>query len=153
MAAGMASGVTTGIEQTGQIIQVSIAPVFLLAAIATLLIVLTNRLARVVDRSRALTEGGLASSRRDASHEIAIHARRVLLINRAIELCTASALLISLVIIALFVGALVAVPLFPLIATLFILAMLSLIAALLCFLREVFLAVSALATVDGGSRT
>ena len=37
-----------------QIIQLSIAPVFLIAGIGTLLNVLTSRLARVVDRGRAI---------------------------------------------------------------------------------------------------
>ena len=40
----------------GQIIQLAIAPVFLLTGVGTNLTVLTNRLARIIDRSRALEE-------------------------------------------------------------------------------------------------
>ena len=140
-----------GIEEAAHIIQLAVAPVFLLAAISQFLIVLTNRLARIVDRARALVEGGPNAPPKEAANDLAIHIRRSKLINWAIWLCTASALFICTVVITLFLGALVKLPMFQIVAGLFIVAMMSLIAALLCFLREVFLAVTALKLVDGGT--
>ena len=42
--------------EIGHIIQLSIAPVFLLTGVGTNMLVLTNRLARIIDRTRALEE-------------------------------------------------------------------------------------------------
>jgi hypothetical protein len=64
--------------------------------------------------------------------------------NRAITLCTICALLVSLVVVALFVSSFTSIKLAVPIAALFIIAMLSFIVALLIFLREVFLATASL---------
>ena len=125
-----------------QIIQLSVAPVFLLAAIGTLLVVLTSRLARVVDRNRAL-DADIVSDRLlfgdDAYHrnEFRILDQRMNLINRAITLATIANLFVCLVVVALFSGALLGVDLSRLIAAMFIAAMGALICALLAFLVEV----------------
>ncbi|HZF25827.1 MAG TPA: DUF2721 domain-containing protein, partial [Steroidobacteraceae bacterium] len=66
------------------------------------------------------------------------------LMNRSITLCTICALLVSLVVVALFVSSFTTFPLAVPIASLFIIGMLSFIAALLTFLREVFLAIGSL---------
>ncbi len=118
------------------VIQLAVAPVFLLTGIGAILSVLVNRLGRVVDRFRVL-EGLAADS---VEVEMGILADRARLIHRAISLCTAGALLICVVIATLFVGAIVAVDVSAGIAVLFIVAMLALIVGLLCFLREIFLA-------------
>ena len=70
--------------------------------------------------------------------------RRAHLMNRAITLCTICALLVSLVVVALFVSSFTSIKLAVPIASLFIIAMLSFIVALLIFLREVFLATGSL---------
>ena len=44
------------IGDVGHIIQLAIAPVFLLTGVGTNLTVLTNRLARIIDRSRTVDE-------------------------------------------------------------------------------------------------
>ena len=69
---------------------------------------------------------------------------RARLMNRAITLSTCSALLVALVVVLLFLGAFLNFNATLPVAGLFILAMLALIAALLLFLREVFLAIAAL---------
>ena len=117
------------------VIQLAVAPVFLLTGIGALLSVLVNRLGRVVDRFRALENHAVA-----ADAEMAILSRRARLVHWAISLCTIGALLICIVIATLFIGASLAIDVSAVIAALFILAMLALIGGLLSFLREIFLA-------------
>ncbi len=132
--------------EIAQIIQLSVAPVFLLTGLGTILTVLTNRLARLVDRARKLEEqtDDDTSAQHQIAEKLGVMSRRARLINRAITLCTISALLVALVVVTLFLNTLVRFDLAAIIATQFILAMLALIAALLLFLREVFLAVGSL---------
>lgn len=138
---------SSGLVDIAQVIQLAVAPVFLLSGIGIVLTVLTNRLARVVDRARKLEEAARSSSgaaleeRRQELHVMAYRAR---LMNRAITLSTASALLVAVVVVLLFLGALLDFSATLPVAGLFILAMLALIGALLLFLREVFLAIKAL---------
>lgn len=131
----------------GHIIQLAIAPVFLLSGVGTNLIVLTNRLARIIDRSRILeerleqrAEGAEPPRDADAKTELGILYRRSHLINAAITLSTACALLICLVIVTLFVGDALNAELSRSIAAFFVLSMLSLIGSYVCLLREIFIA-------------
>lgn len=124
-----------------ELIQISVAPVFLLTGIAGLLSVMTQRLGRIIDRMRALREGQGKPEGGDvgAVEELATLQRRVLQIHRAITLCTYSALLVSAVIAALFLGALLDVQITHLVAVVFVAAMLLLIGGLASFLTEVHL--------------
>lgn len=131
----------------GQVIQLAVAPVFLLSGIGVILTVLTNRLARVVDRARRLEDAARASSGPELDarrRELAVMATRARLMNRAITLGTLSALLVSLVVVVLFLAVFLQFNATAIVAALFVLAMLCLIGALLFFLREVLLAVAAL---------
>ncbi len=121
------------------VIQLAVAPVFLLAGIGGFLGVLTSRLARVVDRFRALQDAAGATDEAHAP-ELRTLLHRARWIHRAISLCTTSALLVSIVIAVLFIGSISAFATTGAISVLFVLAMLALILGLLCFLREVFLA-------------
>ena len=125
------------------VIQLSIAPVFLLTSICALLGVLTTRLARAIDRSRRV-EDKLDQLSGDplqaAQDELRVLSRRARLVNRAITFATASALLICLVIAALFAGAFVRIDLSLLATGLFVLGVLALTLALIAFLREIFMA-------------
>lgn len=130
-----------------QSIQLAVAPAFLLSAVGIVLTMLTNRLARVVDRARRLEDTAPTASGpdlRDRQDQLRVLARRARLMNRAITLSTVCALLVAMVVMAIFVNQFVAFRLSTLIAILFIVAMLSLIAALILFLREVFLAIAGL---------
>jgi hypothetical protein len=125
-----------------QIIQLSVAPVFLLAAVGTLLVVLTSRLARVVDRNRALDaeiQSGQSPFGDGAFHlaELRVLDQRMNWINRAITLATITNLFVCLVVVALFSGALLGLDLSRFIAAVFIVAMAALICALLAFLVEI----------------
>ena len=127
-------------------IQLAVAPVFLLSGVAALLLVLTNRLARVIDRSRALAQ----PSGSDAPGATAVHAelqtlsRRARLISRAIALCTMSALLVCAVIAILFVGAFARFDASVPVALLFVAAMVALFVGLFSFLREIAIATATL---------
>lgn len=127
------------------VIQLAVAPVFLLTAVGTLLAVLTNRLSRAVDRSRVLEEriGALEGETLDRARlELLMLARRIRLIYVAIALAVVCAIFICMLIAAAFVGAFIETELSRLLGALFVLAMLALIAALTTFLREIFLAVT-----------
>ena len=129
------------------IIQLAIAPVFLLTGVGTKLSVLTSRLSRVIDRSRALQERIRQNPKENdavVNDELKTLARRAHLINRAITLSTVCGLLICLVIVALFVGAALHLDFAKTIALLFVLSMLSLIGSFTCFLREIFVAIDSM---------
>jgi hypothetical protein len=137
------------------VIQQAVAPVFLLTGVGAILGVLTNRLARIIDRWRVLDErhaGRKAPGRAGAGageheqrvaeqlEELEMLWRRRDWIHRAITLCTVCALLVCVVIAALFLGAEFGIDPSRLVGLLFVTAMLSLISGLLCFLREIALA-------------
>ena len=121
------------------VIQQAVAPVFLLTGIGAILAVLTSRLARVVDRYRALSS---LSEQIQAQHnnEMDTLSRRARWVHWAVTLCTLAALFICLVIVTLFAGSELGKAPSTLISLLFIIAMLALISGLLCFLREISLA-------------
>lgn len=131
-------------DDIAHIIQLAVAPVFLIAGIGHLLSVLTSRLGRVVDRTRAL-EIELSIEQPMETHprwakELVLLDRRMAWINRAITLSTLAMLLVCLVIVTLFTGQLLAFDLSVLISVLFILTMGVLIAALGNFLWEIHVA-------------
>jgi len=140
------------VSSVAHVIQLAVAPVFLLAGVGSLLGVLTSRLARVVDRFHALEqslveESSPESMARTQATKVSL-ARRARLIHWAITLCTVCDLLVCLVIAALFIGAELQVALPSTIAGLFIAAMLALIAGLVCFLREIALSTSVIESLD-----
>ena len=124
----------------GHIVQLAVAPVFLLTGIAAFLGVLSNRLGRITDRARVL-ERRLANISGERytliEKELTSLWRRINMINKAIRLCTSSALFVCLVVFMLFLRGLFPFNLSVLIAGLFIAAMIALIIGLIYFLREV----------------
>ncbi len=137
----------TPIADIAHIIQLAVAPVFLLSGVGVTLTVLTNRLSRIVDRARVLEERLTAASEnlKDGLHaDLRTLARRARFINLAITLTTSCGLLVCLVIVILFVGYFLSLDLSKAIALLFIVAMLAFVVAFVCFLREIFLATTSL---------
>ncbi len=131
------------VATVANLIELAIAPVFLLAGIAGILNVLTQRLARIVDRGRSLERDFVSfddSTRERASEELLIIIRRMRIVNLAITSCTASALFVCLVVAILFVADLADIPFARPIAVLFIIAMALLIVGLTFFLAEIRLA-------------
>jgi hypothetical protein len=141
------------VASVAQVIQAAVAPVFLLAGVGTTLNVLATRIGRIIDGARRM-ESRLPTAGPDEVRELhsrlRVLSRRATLINRAIALCVLSGLLVSLVVAALFVSASLYIDLASPIAVTFVIALLSLAAALLLFLREVFIATRSL--TFGGTR-
>jgi len=136
------------VNGVAHVIQQAVAPVFLLTGVGAILGVLTNRLARVVDRFRELDPGERA---RTTGHpgdvlaprfveELAMLERRRRWIQRAITFCTLCALLVCLVIAGLFIASELGLDPSRAVAILFVSGMAALVAGLLCFLREIALA-------------
>ncbi|AYA66119.1 MULTISPECIES: DUF2721 domain-containing protein [unclassified Alteromonas] len=134
----------TLITPLSELIKIAVAPVFLLAGIAGFLNVMSGRLGRISDRVRVAERNiqTFADAERIQKNkrEIIMLWRRVGVINWAIGLCVTAGLLVCSVIVTLFSGELWRINLDTLVITLFILAMASLISALLVFLVEVRLA-------------
>jgi hypothetical protein len=129
------------------VIQLAVAPVFLLTGVGAVLAVLTQRLARIIDRARVLEERLPVASEEGRAHdlgELGLLSRRARLMNRAIGLCTTCALLICAVIVTLFVGAFLKTDVALAIGLLFVAAMLALFGGLLMFLDEIRLATTGL---------
>ncbi len=125
-------------------IQLAIGPVFLLVAVGGMLNVMTARLGRVVDRIRVLED---TADHEEPGPMRALHLRqlaeqdsRIVRINAAITLAVIAALLVCLVVVALFAAEFVAVDLSGLVAALFVITMLVLIASLGFFLSEIYVA-------------
>ncbi len=128
-------------------IQLAVAPVFLLSGIGVFLGVLTNRLARIVDRARRLEEGQRKNDSilSEVTHQqLMVADRRARLTNVSITLGTISALLVAFVIALLFASTFVPINLAGPVAILFVTAMAALIGSLLSFLFEVRVAIAAL---------
>jgi hypothetical protein len=128
----------------GQIIQVVVAPVFMLTGIAGFLNVMSGRLGRIVDRARVMERRIMMLKNPTylemSQNELKNLWRRVKLINRAIGLCVASALFVCGVVVCLFIGDLWLLNFRNAVIALFVIALVLLIFALLTFLKEVQLA-------------
>ncbi len=137
----------TAVADIAHTIQLSVAPVFLLAGIAGFLNMLTGRLARIVDRARTIAGEFTASHHPDHDRqvvELRLLDRRIGFINTAIFLCTASAVAICLVVAGLFIAALGHFNAGRGMAFAFILAMALLVAGLVYFLVEIRIAIISL---------
>lgn len=139
-----AVGQEAGIAGIAHVIQLSVAPVFLLSGVSAMLGVLSTRLGRIIDRARTLEARALAEadqSTQARQHvQIQVLARRARLMSHAIALCTICALLICTVVISLFVGAFFSTDVSNEIGIVFIAALVALAGGLITFLREVFVA-------------
>ena len=137
---------TNNVKDVSQLIQLAVAPVFLLAGVAGLLNVFTGRLSRIIDKVDKLDkyEDENQNLLKDEESILKITQRRKFLTmrmkntNLAILFATSTGLLISLVIVTMFLSAIFEFKDSIFIATLFILAMICLIISLFLFLREIF---------------
>ncbi len=131
------------IPEITRVIQLAVAPVFLLTAVGTILAALNIRLGRAVDRRRVLEDRLQGGSGGEALlDEIERVRRRIRLVYLSILCAVACGLFVCLLIAGAFLGAFVAVDLTRMVAAMFVLAMIALIASLLLFLRELFYAVT-----------
>ena len=111
-------------------IQLSVAPVFLLTAIAGLLGVISNRLARVLDRAQRL------QSVTDEAMDLSLLKRRMTLLTRASEAVTTTGVLVAEVVAVTFISAIAVIDLTAIVVPLFVVAMVSLMVGLLTLLLD-----------------
>ncbi|MFO1476731.1 MAG: DUF2721 domain-containing protein [Verrucomicrobiota bacterium] len=138
---------TTRLSELIPVLQVAVGPVILISGIGLLLLSLTNRFGRAVDRSRQLVRElreADDSGRRQLADQVDILYRRASLIQLSIILGTVSVLFAALLIITLFFTALMKLELAVFISILFMLCLSSLIASLLAFLCDIHLSLVAL---------
>ena len=128
-------------------LQTAIGPVILISGVGLLLLSMTNRLGRIVDRARSLAyerrQGNAAALGRIES-QLGILARRARLMRAAIALSTVSVLAAALLVITIFLAAFARTDIAWAIATLFVAAMAALFVALVLFLHDVNLSLTAL---------
>ncbi len=132
----------TVVPNVVHVIQLAVAPVFLLSGVGVILTVLTNRLARIIDRARLLEDRLLtepADRLAEMHSELSLLSHRAWMVNLALTLSTSCALLVCLVIALLFVGSALVIDLGTVISIMFVTAMAALIGGLSIFLREIYL--------------
>lgn len=142
------------VDLLAHVIQLSVAPVFLLTGLGAMLNVLASRLGRIVDRARTVAghletaeaqdAGAQATMATDLRRQLAALVRRARITQFAISLLVGSSLLVALVIVTLFGSAYFSLNAAVPVAVLFAGAMVALIGGLLCFLLEVHLAIGSL---------
>ena len=144
----------TTITTISALIQLAVAPVFLIAGVAGLLNVFTGRLIRIIDRLEKIDNYAEIQEKKnpDFKENSKQSERRSFLlmrmenINRSIFFCTSTGLMIALVILTFFASALFSFNSEIFISVFFSLAMCCLIIALILFLREIHFTTSFIKT-------
>ena len=125
------------------VLQIAIGPVILISGVGLLLLTMTNRLGRAIDRARLLASY-TKKDRKEIEDQISILWSRARILRFAIQLVAASALCSSFLIVSLFFTVLFKIELAWLISTLFIGSMVFLVGALILFLRDINKSLAAL---------
>jgi hypothetical protein len=129
------------------ILQMAVGPVILISGVGLLLLSMTNRLGRVIDRSRLLADSLRKAAPADQprfSAQLTILARRARLVRLAIILATLSMLLAAVLVIILFLAALFQFELGTVLVLVFAGCLGSLIASLIVFIQDINLSLAAL---------
>ena len=138
---------STTLNELVPVLQVAIGPVILISGVGLILLSLTNRFGRAVDRSRLLLRemrGASDADRQRLAGQVEILFRRARLIQVSIILGTLSVLLAAVLIITLFLTALMKLEVAVLIILIFICCLISLIASLVAFILDIHLSLKAL---------
>ncbi|MCU0793480.1 MAG: DUF2721 domain-containing protein [Opitutaceae bacterium] len=130
-------------------IQLAITPVILITGIGSLLLTMTNRMGRIVDRTRILAgqARGATADAEERAHleaQLRIMYRRAGLVRRAVSLAGLSMVCSGLLVVAIFAEVLTGSGLAVFIMALFALSIACLLAGLGFFLRDIHLSLSAL---------
>jgi hypothetical protein len=137
---------TTTVSQLLPILQFSIGPVILISGVGLLLLTLTNRFGRMLDRTRQITQelNKGAGEKADANRtQIAILMRRAGILRLSITLAIFTVLGAAVLMMLLFLSAWLQLELAGLIAAVFCVALLCLIGSMLAFIRDMNLALAA----------
>lgn len=128
-------------------LQMAIGPVILISGVGLLLLTMTNRFGRIIDRSRQLTSEIRHSAPEDRKRlmaELRILSRRSQIVRAAITLAAVSVLLVAVLVIMLFLTAMFGLETVLWIRGLFTGCMMSLIGSLMLFLVDINLSLNAL---------
>jgi hypothetical protein len=128
------------------IIQLSITPVILISGLGALLISLTNRMGRIVDRTRnlaGLIQKATPGDRKYLEQQLLIMFRRAKIMRFSMTMITSSMFISGLLIVMLFVSGLFKVELPSVILALFALSVGCMLAGLATFLRDLYLSLHA----------
>ena len=130
------------------VLQIAVGPAILISGDGLLLLTMTNRLGRVIDRSRQLVSilkhaDGPERENSEAQLKILMHRGRLL--RSAIFMAAMSALLAALLIILIFLSVLMKWQIGWLISIIFIGSMLGIMGSLVSFLRDVNVTLHAIA--------
>ena len=145
----------TSLEQIIPELRDAIGPVILISGVGLLLLTMTNRLGRAIDRARQLKAElprRSEAEREQVQAQVAIIYQRAKMIRLSITLAALSALLAAALIITLFVAALLQWQYGWLVSLLFIGCMVSLFASLVAFIRDINLSLRALKLELGSDR-
>ncbi len=137
----------TTIPEIIPVLQTAIGPAILISGTGLLLLTMTNRLGRAIDRARILAHDLPAKPeviRAKNEAQLCILWRRAKLIRLAITLAGGSALLAVALIVGLFLSALLRLNSAPVIGVLFILCVVSLGGSLWIFIRDINQSLAAL---------
>jgi len=134
----------TNLDTVTHGIQLAVAPVFLLTAVAGMIGSVAGRLARIIDRARVLEDRIEAAQPGNpltaAFSELGQLRLRGSLVNACIALLTFCAIMIGLTIMALFLGETTEWQIFRMATILFLSGISCFLLALLCFLTETLIA-------------
>jgi hypothetical protein len=136
------------LDQLIPVLQIALGPVILISGVGLLILSMTNRLGRTIDRSRQLIAERQRCSETDRVRvdlQLGILWRRARLLRAAISLAGIAVLLDALLMILLFLGSLVELPIAVVIALSFAACMTAVIGSILYFLRDINLSLRALA--------
>lgn len=114
-------------------LQLAVSPVILISAYGLLLLSMTNRLGRAIDRARQLVREGAAKD-----EQIAIIARRAVWIRSAIVFTSLALIAAALLVLVLFASVLLPVGIAPVVSVLFIGSLVCLVIGLAYFLVDIF---------------
>ena len=136
---------TTSLTQLVPILQLAVGPVILISGVGLLLLTMTNRFGRVLDRSRLLRHESATSDAHAAvvRGQIDILHRRAGILRLAVLLGATTVLLVAVLILVLFVAALWQIEAGWLIVALFCLSQVALIGSMLAFIHDMNLSLAA----------
>ncbi|MFA3792470.1 DUF2721 domain-containing protein [Aliiglaciecola sp. SL4] len=130
-------------ESAVELIQLSLAPVFLIVGMGQMMNVMTGRLARIIDRARYFERIGDVDPSKiteKAKNELKALRRRMRFANWAVTFLTAAAVTVCMDVILLLINGLTVVNLDTTIISMFILGMILITGGLISFFLEVSVA-------------
>lgn len=138
---------SVSLEELATILQTSISPVVLISAVGLLLLSMTNRLGRTIDRSRILSgelKKGMPQEAGKLNVEIRILYRRSKMLRSAISCASFSILCTSLMIVSLFAIYIYDFVLHSVVVYLFVISLAFLVVSLILFIKDLSVSLNAL---------